>query len=139
MIAMRTATLGILVTAVFAAAAAAAPPEALLVDIYGKVLIIGTDGATRVVTEPMISAVFSRDGQSLAFTRNEDPRATSSPQTLSVISVNGGVARQIARVESGTHFGSVGWLPDGSAIVFEGKDGHLFLAKLFLNEAPRDL
>ena len=139
MIAIRTATFGILLTAIFAAAAVAAAPEALLVDIYGKVLIIGTDGSMRVVTESMVSAVFSRDGQNLAFTRSEDPRATSSPQVLSVISVNGGVARQIARVESGKHFGSIGWLPDGSAIVFEGKDGHLFLAKLSLNEAPRDL
>src|SRR5215813_1245451 len=121
MIAIRRATLGILVTAIFASAVAAAPPEALLVDIYGKALIIGTDGATRVVAESMTSAVFSRDGQNLAFTRSEDPRAINSPQALSVISVNGGVARQIARVEGGTHFGSIGWLPDGSAIVYEGK------------------
>jgi Tol biopolymer transport system component len=138
MIGIRTIALGILVTANFAAATAAGSGT-LLVDTYGKLLAIGTDGATRVVTESMISAVFSRDGQNLAFTRNEDPRATSSAQVLSVISVNGGVATQIARVESGTHFESIGWLPDGSAIIFEGKGGHLFLAKLPFNEAPRDL
>jgi Tol biopolymer transport system component len=139
MFAMKATTLGVLII-IMLATAVAAGPGTLLVETSGKLLAIGTDDTTRVVTESMISAAISRDGQNLAFTRNEDPRATNSPQVLSVIPLNGGVAKPVARVSSGVHFGSIAWLPDASAIIFEGKDGHLFLANPALNGAtPRDL
>jgi Tol biopolymer transport system component len=139
MSAMRAMTLGALIIITLATAVAAGPGT-LFVETSGKLLAIGTDDTIRVVTESMISAAVSRDGQTLAFTRNEDPRSTSSPQVLSVIPLNGGIARPVARVPSGTHFGYLAWLPDASSILFEGKDGHLFLANPSLNGAsPRDL
>jgi Tol biopolymer transport system component len=67
----------------------------------------------------------------LAFTRNED---------LAVVPISGGAAKQITKLPRGAHFGSLQWLPDGSAILYEGQGGHLYIAFLSGNPpSPRDL
>jgi len=112
----------------------------LLVESYGKLLLIGTDGTKRVLVDSMILAALSPDGRNVAFTQDENPRApANSTQILSVIPTSGGVPKRIAQLLRG-HFESLGWLPDGSAVVFQGKDGHLFLANLSATAgAPRDV
>ena len=136
----RTTILGLLIFTALAAGMAADRGN-LVVDNYGKLLLISTDGTQRVLGDSMILAALSPDGQNLAFVRDENPRAfPNSSQILSVMPTGGGTAKQITELPRGAHFGSLGWLPDGSAIVFEGKDGHLFLGDLSLNGgAPRDL
>jgi len=112
----------------------------LLVDSYGQLLLIGTDGTTRTLAPSIGLAALSPDGGNVAFTRNENPRELQSPQILSVVPASGGSARLITQVPRGSHFESLGWMPDGSAVVFQGKDGHLFIATLASGSgAMRDL
>jgi Tol biopolymer transport system component len=113
------------------AAGIAADGGKLLVDTYGKLLLIGPDGSQQVLGESVIVAALSPDGRHVAFTRDENPRAfPNTSQILSVIPVAGGPAEQITKLPTGSHFGSVDWLPDGSAIAYEGKDGNLFISPI---------
>jgi Tol biopolymer transport system component len=123
------------------ASAVAADNGKLLVDTYGKLLLIGTDGTQQVLSESIIVAALSPDGRRVAFTHDENPRAfPNSSQIVSVVSIAGGTVERIAELPAGSHFGSVDWLPDGSGIVYEGKDGDLFIAPISPNgSAPRNL
>jgi len=124
----RITILGICIVAAFAAGIAAERGN-LLVDSYGKLLLIRADGTQQVIRDSIISAALSPDGQKLAFTHAENPRAVpNSSQILSVMPTEGGTAKEITRLPPGPRFGSLGWLPDGNVIVYEGKDGHLFIA-----------
>src|SRR5262245_38062251 len=112
----------------------------LLVDSYGKLLLIGPDGTQNVLRDSTITASLSSDGRRAAFTYDENPRAfPNSSQVLSVMSVPGGTPQQIAKLAPGSHFGSIGWLPDGNGIIYEGQQGHLFIASLSGTAAPQDL
>ena len=137
----RITILGIILILAAFAAGIAAEGGNLLVDSYGKLLLIRTDGTQRVIGDSMILAALSPDGQKLAFTHAENPRAVpNSSQILAVVTTEGGIAKEITRLPPGAHFGSVGWLPDGNGIVYEGKDGHLFIAPVSLNgSVTRDL
>jgi Tol biopolymer transport system component len=121
-------------------AAIAADPGNLVVDNGGTLLLIRPDGTQRVVGSPVTLGALSPDGQYLAFTHDENPRAfPNSTQMLSVMPVRGGTTKQVTQLPVGSHFASLDWLPNGNAILFEGKDGHLFLAALSTNGgAPRD-
>jgi len=135
----RTTILGFLTLTAFAAGIAADRGN-LVVDNYGKLFLISTDGRQRILGDSMTLGALSPDGQNLAFIRDENPQASpNSSQILSVMPIGGGAAKQITQLPRGAHFGSLGWWPDGSAVVFEGKDGHLFLAALLNGGAPRDL
>src|SRR5437773_648529 len=137
---IRTATLGFLMLTVLAAGIAA-DSGSLLVDNNGKLLFIKTDGTQRILAESVMLAALSPNGQDIALAHSENPRAfPNSAQILSVVPAGGGAAKQVAQLPQGVPFRSLGWLPDGRAIVFEGRDGHLFLATLPQNgRAPRDL
>jgi Tol biopolymer transport system component len=112
----------------------------LIVDNSGRLLLISNDGASRTLVDSMISAAMSPDGRTVAFTSYENPKALlDSSQILSVMSTSGGASRRILQLPNGAHFGSIGWLPDGRAILFEGKEGHLFLATVSSEPALRDL
>jgi Tol biopolymer transport system component len=129
----RILSLSMLMTFLFTAVAAGAAADRgnLLVDNYGRLLLIGTDGTSRTLAPSFGLAALSPDGQKVAFTWNENPRdLQGSSQVLSVVPRGGGSAQQITQLPRGSHFRSLGWLPDGTAIVFEGKEGHLFLASL---------
>jgi Tol biopolymer transport system component len=103
----------------------------LLVENDGRLLFIGTDVPQQDLGDSIITAVLSRDGQKVAFTQIESPKVLpNSSQILSVMPVRGGTAKQISQLSAGAHFGSIGWMPDGNGIVYEGKDGHLFIATL---------
>ena len=136
----RMTVLGILILAALAVGIAADGGN-LLVDSYGKLLLIRTDGTQQVLGDSIIFGALSLDGQKFAFTHDENPRTFPNPsQILSVMPAAGGTAKQIAKLPPGAHFGSLGWLPDGNGIVYEGKDGNLFMARLSLNgSALRDL
>jgi len=111
--------------------ASAADRGSLLVDSYGKLLRIGTDGTVRTLAVSIGLAALSPDGQKAAFTWNEDPgNPQRSSQILSVVPSGGGTAEKVAQLPQGSHFGSLDWLPDASALVFEGEKGHLFIASL---------
>lgn len=136
----RPAILSLLLVTAFAAGFSA-DGGSLLVESSGKLLLIGIDGTQRTLVSSMILAALSPDGQNVAFTYDESPRASSnSSQILSVMPTAGGVPKRITQLPRGAHFESLGWLPDGSAVLYQGKDGHLFLATLLPGgSAPRDL
>jgi Tol biopolymer transport system component len=136
----RTTVLIILILVALASAVAADTGK-LLVDTYGKLLLIAPDGSQQVLSESMIVAALSPDGRRVAFSHDENPRSfPNTSQILSVVSIAGGTVERIAKLPSGSHFGSVDWLPDGSGIVYEGKDGNLFIAPISPNgSAPRNL
>jgi Tol biopolymer transport system component len=140
---MRTKPIGMFLVVILAVVATgiAADTENLLVDNYGKLLLIGQDGAQRVLRDSIITASYSPDGLKAAFTYDDNPRAfPNSSQVLSVMTVAGGTSEEITKLPPRSHFESIGWLPDGSAVIYEGKDGHLFIAPLSLKgSAPRDL
>jgi Tol biopolymer transport system component len=121
--------------------ASAADRGSLLVDSYGKLLRIGTDGSVRILAPSFGIAALSPDGQKTAFTWNEDPKNPQrTSQILSLIPSDGGTAQKIVQLPQGSHFGSLEWLPDGSALLFEGEKGHLFVANLSgAGGSPRDL
>jgi len=141
---MNTTRIGILVATVISTVLSvgiAADTGNLLVDSYGKLLLIGPDGMQSVLRDSTIIGSLSPDGRRAAFTYDENPRAfPNSSQVLSVMSVPGGTPQQITKLPPGSHFGSIGWLPDGSGIIYEGREGHLFIAPLSGNaSAARDL
>ena len=70
----RTTILGFLILTVLAAGMGADRGN-LVVDNYGKLLLISTDGTQRVLVDSMILAALSPDGQNLAFVRDQNPRA----------------------------------------------------------------
>jgi Tol biopolymer transport system component len=116
------------------AIATLADPGHLVVENSGKLLLISPEGKQTVLPVSMISAAVSPDGKNVAFTHDENPQA------LSIATIAGGNLRQIAQLPKGARFGSLGWLPDGSAVIFEGKERHIFLATISPNAgAPRDL
>jgi hypothetical protein len=90
---IRTTILGFLTLTALAASIARERGN-LLVDNNGKLLLIRTDGSQRVLAGSMILAALSPDGQTLAFTHDENPRAfPNSLQILSVMPAEGGSAR----------------------------------------------
>jgi WD40 repeat protein len=130
MMSVKRAAAFVLVCAALAAGAAG-DTAGILVDVYGKLLLIRSDGTQQALSDSAISAALSQDGKMLAFTRNED---------LAVVPISGGAAKQITKLPRGAHFGSLQWLPDGSAILYEGQGGHLYIAFLSGNPpSPRDL
>src|SRR5262245_30916793 len=136
----RSAILGLLFVTAFAGGFPAVGGN-LLVESSGKLLLIGIDGTQRVLADSVIFAALSPDGHSLAFTHDENPQASSnSSQILSVMPTGGGVPKRIAQLSPGAHFESLGWMRDGSAVVYQGREGHLFLATLSASgTTPRDL
>jgi len=103
----------------------------LLVDSYGKLLLVQPDGTQSVLRDSTIMASLSPDGRRVAFTYDENPRAfPNTSQVLSVLTLAGGMPDQITKLSPGSHFGSIGWLPDGTGIIYEGRDGDLFVAPL---------
>ena len=52
----------------------------LLVESYGKLLLIGADGTQRTLAPLIGLTALSPDGGRIAFTQNENPRETQSPQ-----------------------------------------------------------
>src|SRR5712671_898281 len=118
----------------------AAERGSLLVESYGKRMLSGMDGVQRSLAPSIGLAALSPDGRNVAFTQNENPRELQSAQMLSIVPVGGGSARLIGQIPSGSHFESLGWMPDGNAVVFQGKGGHLFIAAIASGSAaPRDL
>src|SRR5262245_58062027 len=110
----------------------------LLVDNYGKLLFISPGGSQQVLRDSIIVASLSPDGRGVALTYDDNPRAfPNSSQILSVLTIATGTSEQITKLPPGSHFGSVGWLPDGTAVVYEGKDGNLFVAPWPLNGSAR--
>jgi len=136
----RITVLGILILTALAAGIAADSGK-LLVDTYGKLLLIGTDGSQQILSESVILAALSPDGRRVAFTHDENPRAfPNTSQILSVVPVAGGTMEQITKLPTGSHFGSVDWLPDGNSIAYEGKDGNLFISRISsTGSVPRNL
>jgi len=51
--------------------------EILLVESYGKLMLIGMDGVQRSVAPSIGLAALSPDGRNVAFTQNENPRETA--------------------------------------------------------------
>src|SRR5436309_3078699 len=100
-------------------AGAAVGDSGLLVASYGKLMLVRPDGAERVLSDSTNSAALSPDGQTLAF--------TTSSQVLSIMSVAGGPPKQMMKLPAESHFGQIGWMKDGRSLLYEGKDGHLFI------------
>jgi Tol biopolymer transport system component len=123
------------------AAGFAADQGNLLVDSYGKLLLIAPNGSQRILRDSTILASISPDGRRVAFTHNENPRAfPNTSQVLSVMTLDSGTTAEITRVPPRSHFGDIGWLPDGSGIIFEGKDQALFIASPAVSgSTPRSL
>src|SRR6266700_1149020 len=71
----RTTILGFLTLTAFAARIAADRGN-LVVDNYGKLFLISTDGRQRILGDSMTLGALSPDGQNLAFTRDENPQAS---------------------------------------------------------------
>ena len=119
----------------------AAGTENLLVDTYGKLLLIEPNGMQRVLRDSIITASYSPDGRKVALTYDENPRAfPNSSQVLSVMTLEGGAPEQITKLPARSHFGSIGWMPDGSAVIYEGAEGNLFIAPLpSSGSVPRNL
>ena len=116
----RLIVLGVLIFATLVAGIAA-DSGTLLVESYGKLFFIRTDTTQQDLGDSIISAVLSRDGRKLAFTQVENPRSVpNSSQILSVMTLGGGLTRQISKLPAGAHFGSIGWLPDGNAVHLRG-------------------
>jgi Tol biopolymer transport system component len=113
----------------------------LLVDSYGKLFLIGTDGTQRAVVDSAVIASLSPDGRNLAFVVDENPRAIpKSSQILFTMPLTSGTRIEISRLSPGEHFRSVGWMPDSSAVVYEGTAGNLFIAPVPASgAAPRNL
>jgi Tol biopolymer transport system component len=113
------------------AAGIAADQGNLLVDSYGKLLLIRPDGTQSVLRDSTITASLSPDGRRVAFTYDENPRAfPNTSQVLSVMTIAAGIPEEITKLPPGSHFGSIGWLPDGAGIIYEGREGDLFIARL---------
>src|SRR6478672_8614873 len=91
----RTTVLAILVLMALVSAVAADTGK-LLVDTYGKLLLIDPDGSQQVLSESMIVAALSQDGRRVALTHDENPRAfPNTSQILSVVSIAGGTVERI--------------------------------------------
>jgi len=113
-------------------AGAAAGDSGLLVESYGKLLLVRADGTWRVLSDSTHSAALSPDGQTFAF--------TTSSQVLSITSVAGGSTKQIVKLPAGSHFGQIGWMKDGRSLLYEGEGGHLFIILTSQDGSiPRDL
>lgn len=135
----RTIILGTLILAVLAAGIGATGGT-LLVESNGKLLFIRSDGTQRFLGNGIVEAALSRDGQKLALTQPENPRALpNSPQVLSIVATADS-STPAAKVSIGSPVRSLAWLPGGDGVVYEGKDGHLFMAQSTSNGlVPRDL
>jgi dipeptidyl aminopeptidase/acylaminoacyl peptidase len=135
----RTITLGTLMLAVLVAGIGATGGM-LLVESNGKLLFIRTDGTQQILDDGIVEAALSRDGQKLAFTQPENPRALpNSPQVLSIMATTADSSTPATKVSIGTPVRSLDWLPGGDGVVYEGKDGHLFVARSPNGFVPRDL
>src|SRR5262245_51205748 len=98
---MRMTVLSLLLFTALAAGIAA-DGENLLVESYGKLLLIRMDGTKQVLVDSMILAALSPDGRNLAFTHDENPRAlSSSSQILSVMPASGGVPKRVTQLPRG--------------------------------------
>src|SRR5437667_11797171 len=113
-------------------AGAAAGDSGLLLESYGKLMLVRPDGAELVLRDSTNSAALSPDGQTLAF--------TTSSQVLSIMSVAGGPPKQMMKLPAGSHFGQIGWMKDGRSLLYEGEGGHLFIILTSQDGSiPRDL
>jgi len=128
---MRHPIFGVLLGTALVAGAAAGD-SGLLVESYGKLMLVRPDGTERILSDSTNSAALSPDGQTLAF--------TTSSQVLSIMSVAGGPPKQMMKLPAGSHFGQIGWMKDGRSLLYEGKDGHLFVISTSQDGSiPRDL
>src|SRR5262245_46903157 len=106
---MHTIRTGILVATIMSTVlgmGVAADTGNLLVDSYGKLLLIGPDGTQNVLRDSIITASLSPDGRRAAFTYDENPRAfPNSSQILSVMTVPDGRSQQMSNLAHGSHDG----------------------------------
>ena len=120
----------------FCAAAFSGQPERgnLLVDSYGKVLLIAPEGSSRPLADNANQALLSPDGSRLAFTTDLDPKAANSAQKLLVVPIAGGPQTEIVELPPDSHFGHIVWRPDGAALAYDaavhGKSDDLFIAQV---------
>src|SRR2546422_7169484 len=113
-------------------AGATAGDSGLLVESYGKLLLVRTDGTGRVLSDSTNSAALSPYGQTLAF--------TTPSQVLSIMPVAGGPPKQIVKLPAGSHFGQIDWMKDGRSLLYEGQGGNLFVIPTSQGGTnPRDL
>src|SRR5215813_4697983 len=98
----RTIILGTLMLAVLVAGIGATGGM-LLVESNGKLRFIRTDGTQQILDDGIVEAALSRDGQKLAFTQPEDPRALpNSPQVLSIVATTADSSTPATKVSIGT-------------------------------------
>lgn len=104
----------------------------LLVGSYGRLLLVAPDGTQTLLAEHVNVAALSPDGRYVAF--------TNSDQALFVVPIERGRAKQVVQLPPGSHFGEIGWTPDGAAIAYEsivqGRSDDLFLTPFPSQRGP---
>jgi Tol biopolymer transport system component len=83
----------------------------LLVDAYGKLLLIQPHGIEKTIADGANLAKLSPDGLHAAF--------TDSQRSLLVITLATGTVQTVVKLASGARFEEIGWTPDGKTLIYE--------------------